>query len=462
MKMMNNIQKIQMKKIIIVLAAVMTSFSFAQEKKWSLKECVNYALENNISVKQAQLTNLNNEQDIKSSKGQFLPSVGAVASHNLNIGSQEIYTNNFVDQTNHSTNVGVNISQTIFNGFRNTNLYKQSQLNLEASELELSRIKDDISLNVVNSYLNILFNIENLAVAQSQFLFSEKQLTRVKDLVDAGVQPRGNLLDIEATLANDEQRVITAENNLILAKLTLSQLLQLPATDFDVSAIEVGSPSEQLLYENSNSVYNVAVENRSEIKSAEKNIEVAQLSTKISKAGYMPSLSASYSYGTASRFSNLNSLVSDGSGGFVEVKEAPIFKQFENNLGHSFGLNLNIPIFSRFQNKTAVAKSKVQEENALLNFEQAKLTLQSNIERAFADARAALKTYAAAQKSLSAQRLSFDNAQERYNIGAMNSFDLDQARNKLVTAEGSMINSKYDFVFKSKVLDFYAGKSLID
>jgi len=459
---MINLQPEQMKKIILVLTIAITSFSIAQEKKWTLQECVNYAIENNISIKQAELSNQTNSQEIIASRGQFLPSIGASASHNLNIGSQEIYTNNFVNQTNHSTNVGVSVSQSIFNGFKNTNLYKQSKLNLEASELELSRIKDDISLNVVNSYLNILFNNENLSVAQSQFLFSEKQLDRVSELVDAGVQPRGNLLDIEATLANDEQRVIAAENNLALARLTLSQLLQLPASGFDVAAIEVGSPSEQLLYENSNSIYSIAVENRSEIKSAKKNIEVAQLSTEISKSGYLPSLSFTYSYGTASRFSNLNRFVDDGSGGLIEVKEAAIFKQFENNLGHSFGLNLNIPIFSRFQNKTAVAKSKIQEETALLSLEQTKLTLQSNIERAFTDAKAALKTYTAAQKSLSAQRLSFNNAQERYNIGAMNSFDLDQARNKLVNAEASLINAKYDFVFKTKVLDFYAGKSLID
>ena len=439
-----------MKKSILILAVSIASFSFAQEKQWTLQECVNYALENNISVKQAQLNAQTNEQNIKSAKGQFLPSVGASASHNINIGSQEIYTNNFVDQTNHSTNLGISVSQSIFNGFRNTLLHKQSLLNLESSNIELDRIKDDISLNVVNSYLNILFNIENLAVAQSQFAFSEKQLGQVKELVDAGVQPKGNLLDVEATLANDEQRVIAAENNLALAKLTLSQLLQLPSDNFEVKAVEVGTPSDQLLYENSSSVYDVAVANRSEIKSAEKNIEISKISIDVSKSGYMPSLSASYSYGTGARYSSLTDT------------ELSMFRQFENNLGHSLGLSLNIPIFSRFQNKTSVAKSEIQEEVAQLNLEQTKLTLQSNIERAFTDARAALKTYLATQKSLVSQKLAFDNAQERYNIGVMNSFDLDQARNRFVNAEASLINAKYDFVFKTKVLDFYAGKSLLD
>ena len=163
-------------------------------------------------------------------------------------------------------------------------------MNLEASELELSRIKDDISLNVVNAYLNILFNQENLNVAAAQVAFSKAQVGQVQELVDAGVQPRGNLLDVEATLSNDEQRLIAAENNLALAKLTLAQLLQLPSAGFEVETVTVGTPSEALLYNESGSIYNIAVENRSEIKVAEKNIEVAEYGTKIAKAGYYPTL----------------------------------------------------------------------------------------------------------------------------------------------------------------------------
>ena len=441
-----------MRKIILGLTIVFTSLSFAQEKQWTLQECVNYALENNISVKQAELSNQTNSQEIIASKGQFLPSISAGASQSLSIGSTlDFVTNNRVSQTTHNTGFNGNVSQNIFNGFRTLNLYKQAKLNLATSELELARIKDDISLNVVNSYLNILFNEENLAVAESQFSFSEKQLERVKDLVDAGVQPKGNLLDVEATLANDEQRVIAAENNLDLAKLTLAQLLQLPLEGFGVSTIDVGSPSEQLLYENSESIFSFAVENRNEIKSAEKRIEIAKLGTEISKSGYYPSLSLGYRYSTGASFSDLEN-----------VSNPAFFGQLDDFKSHSISLNLNIPIFSRFQNKTAVTKSRIQEENTLLNLEQAKLTLQSNIERAFTDARAALKTYVAAQKSLTSQKLAFENAQERYNIGAMNSFDLDQARIRLVNAEASLINAKYDFVFKTKVLDFYAGKSLIN
>ena len=438
-----------MKNKITILLLLIGFVGMAQEKKWSLQECVSYALENNITIQQTSLNNGVNEQNIKAAKGQFLPSLGANVSQSLSLGNVELFPGSFVDRTFHSTNARVSVSQTIFNGFRTLNSYKQAQLSLEQSNLELNRVKDDISLNVVNNYLNILFNKENLAVAIAQFNFSKKQLEQISELVDAGVQPRGNLLDVEATIANDEQRVIAAENNLILAKLGLTQLLQLPSANFDIVSTEVGSPSELLLYNDSNQIYTVAVENRSEIHAAEKNIEISKLSTEISKGGYLPVLSASYGFNSAANFSNLS-----GSN--------PFFEQMNDNKGHNFSLNLSIPIFSRFSNKTSVAKSKIQEEQAQLSLDQAKLTLQSNIERAYTDARAALKTYVSAQKSMVAQKLSFDNASERYNIGAMSSFDLDQTRNKLVNSESSLINAKYDFVFKTKVLDFYAGKSLID
>lgn len=188
-------------------------------------------------------------------------------------------------------------------------------------------------------------------------------------------------------------------------------------------------------------------QNRNEIKVAEKNIENAMLSTELSKSGYFPTVTFGYGFNTAANFSNLSD-------------DNSFFQQINDNKGHNFNLNVNIPIFSRFQNKTSVAKSKILEENSKLDLEQAKLNLESSIQRAFTDAQAALKAYSAAQISLVSQELSFQNSQERYNLGSMNSFDLEQARIRLVNAQSSLINAKYDFVFKTKVLDFYLGKTI--
>jgi outer membrane protein len=439
-----------MKKLIITCSILFTTLSFAQDKKWSLEECVNYALENNISVQQAQNTLLLNEQDVKAAKGNFLPSLGAGANHNLSIGNAQIYAGAFVDRTDHRTNLNIRANQTIFNGFRNLNLKKQSILNLETNEYDLARIKDDISLNVVNAYLNVLFNKENIATAQAQYDFSEKQLNQVQELVDAGVQPKANVYDAEATLASDKQAITTAQNNYDLALLSLSQLLQLPYKGFDVAIMDVDMPSSTLLYNNVAPILNYAYENRSEIKLSEKNIENARIATEISKSGFYPSLTGSYSYGSSTFYSSSTD------------DEASFIDQIDDQKAHQFALSLDIPIFSRFANKTAVAKSKIQEENAQLNYEQQKLNLESDIQRAFADAKAAFNSYEAANESLEAQMLAFNNSKERYDIGAMSTYDLEQARVRLINAKNSLTNAKYDFVFKTKVLDFYAGKSLID
>lgn len=439
------------KSLVWVYATLFTVFIQAQDKKvWTLEDCVNYALENNITVQQGQNTLLINEQDITATKGNFLPSLGASASHNMGLGNQELFEGQFVDRTSHSTNLGIRVSQTIFNGFRNTNLHKQAQLNLDRNQLELNRIKDDISLNVVNAYLNVLFNKENLETAQAQLQFSNKQLQQVKELVDAGVQPRANIYDSEATVSSDEQNLTVAENNYNLALLSLSQLLQLPYDGFEVEIIEVDSPSAALMYNDIGPILDYAFDNRYEIKVAEKNIEGAELSTEISKSGFLPSVSFSYGFGSNVFYSNLSD------------DEASFMNQLNDNKAHSFGLSVGIPIFSQFQNKTAVAKSKIQEENSKLDLQQAKINLESNIQRAFTDAQAALKAYEAARKSREAQNLAFENSQERYNLGSMNSFDLEQSRIQLINAQSRLINAKYDFVFKTKVLDFYLGKPITE
>ena len=194
-----------MKRYLIIAVTLIAAFSYGQ-KKWTLEECVYHALENNISVLQQENTMLSNEQDIIAAKGNFYPSLNANINQGLSLGNVELFQGQFVDRTANTTNIGLNVNQTIFNGFQNTNLHKQAQLNLETSQMELNRIKDDISLFVANAYLNVLFNKENLEIAKAQLVFSEKNLEQVRGLVDAGVQPVANIYDAEATLANDQPR----------------------------------------------------------------------------------------------------------------------------------------------------------------------------------------------------------------------------------------------------------------
>ena len=433
---------------IILLIGVSTAVQ-GQTKKWTLKECVELALENNISIKQSMNTLKSNEQDIKAAKGEFLPSFGANLSQSANFGSAELFSGNFVDRRFYSTNGSLSLNQTIFNGFRTLNTYKQSQLNFERNEIELRRLQDDVSLNVASAYLNVLFNMENLETARSQYEFSQKQLEQVQNLVESGVQPVSNVYDAQANLSGDLQSLTVAQNNHKIALLTLAQLIQVPSEVFDVEVIQVEDPSPSIIYDDVKPIVEYALNNRNEIKIANKNLEIADVNIKLSKAGFLPSVSMGYGFNTGANFSNLS-------------EDSSFFQQINDNKGHGLNLNVNIPIFSRFRNQTAFARSKIQKDNVQLELDKAKLDLEANVQRAFTDAQAALRSYQASTASVQARELSFSNAQERYAMGALNSFELEQARLALINAKALSINAKYDFIFKTQVLDFYLGKSIFE
>ncbi len=433
---------------LIVLIGL-TSEVQAQNRKWSLKECVEMALENNISIKQSENNLKSNEQDVKAAKGDFLPSFGANLSQSANFGSAELFSGNFIDRQFYSTNASLSLNQTVFNGFRTLNTFKQSQLNYERNEIELRRLQDDIALNVANAYLNVLFNKENLETAQSQYDFSQSQLERVQELVDSGVQPLSNVYDAQATLSGDLQSLTVAQNNHHISLLTLAQLILIPADGFDVQVIEVDDPSPSIMYNDVSPIIDYALENRNEIKIANKNLELADINIKLSKAGFFPSISMGYGFNSGANFSNLS-------------EDNSFFQQFNDNKGHGLNLNVNIPIFSKFRNKTALAKSRLQKENAILEINRARLDLEATIQRAFVDTQASLRSYQASLAAVEARKLSFSNAQERYNIGALNSFELEQSRLAMINAKAILINAKYDFIFKTKVLDFYLGKAIFE
>ena len=451
--------------ILITLFVVLTSFG--QDKKWTLKECVDHALKNNLSVKRAMYTTDLRRQDITSAKGNMLPGVSASTSQNFNFGSYfDPTSNSRISSDSRSNSVGLNTSVTLFNGFSNKNNLLQSRTSLEASKLDLEKMKDDISLFIVNSYLEVLFSKENLKIAKAQLVISEQQLARTKDLVDAGIQPEGNLLEVEATKVNDENDVVTAENGLVLTLLQLSQILQVPHQGFDIEDIEVNISSVSLLYNNTDEIFNKAVESQPNIKSAELALQNSETEIKIAKSNYLPSLSMSaglnsvYSHRQGQSDDFLIPDPQNPTGPNILIKNG-LFNQLDNNLGEFVGINLSIPVFSRGQVKANVNRAKINQKISQVNLEDEKQALRETVEQAYLTAKAALKEYEAAEKSVKAQESSFEFAQERYNLGATNSFDFEQVRNRLVTAQSSLIRAKYNFVFRVKALEFYYGIPLI-
>jgi len=438
----------------IVLAAFLTSVNTFSQKKWDLKECVDEALVKNISIQQNRLSLELAKKDVEIAKGNFLPSLNANTGGNLNFGTGfDPTSQNRISTTFYGGSVNLSSGVTVFNGYRNTNTYKQAQLGVETSIYDLKKIENDISLFVVNGYLNILFAKENLSAARVQYEISKKQIEAAQSRFDSGVIPRGDLLNTQATAATDLQRVVTQENALDLALLNLAQLLQVSFEGFDVAPINVGMPSANLFYKNSSNVYDKSLETMPEIARAKVAIESADLSIDISKAAFLPLVTASAALSSNYGF-NLN--LPDG------FSNAGLSNQLNENFGYGVGFNVSIPIFNRFQTKNRVAQFVINKEISETRLESEKLSLKQTIEQSFLDVKTALKTFEASKISLEAQEEAFKNAQQRYNFGAMTQFDFDQVRTRLVNAEAALIRSKYDYVFKTKVLQFYAGELVLE
>jgi outer membrane protein len=454
-------------KLSLLIAFLTIAFSFAQDKQWTLKECVDHALENNLSVERAKLTTDLRNEDINTAKGSKLPGFSASASQNFSFGSGfDAASNSRVSVDRRSNSFGLSGSITIFNGFRIKNIYEQSKVSYEASLLDLEKMKNDISLNIVNSYLNVLFNKENLKIAESQLEISKQQFERTKGLVEEGVQPKGNLLEVEATKINDENAIVTAQNNVDLSLLTLSQILQIPNAGFDIQDVPISIESVALLYNNTNEIFEKAVNNQPEIKSAELGLKNAETQIEVAKADYLPSLTASAGLNTVYNHTQGRSddfLIPDPNnpGQSLLIKNG-FFDQIDNNLGQFVGLSLNIPIFNRGQVKANVNRAKINQKISAVNLSDQKLALREAIERAYINAKATLKEYEAADKSVEAQLISFEYAKQRYDLGVTNSFDFEQVRNRLVNAQAALTRAKYNYVFRTKVLEFYYGIPLVE
>jgi len=443
-----------LKTKILLFATLLVSITSFSQKKWTLKECVNYALENNISVRQNKLNIDLSTKDKDIAKGNFLPSVGASNSNSYSEGLSQDATGVLRNTKNFSSSLSGTVQGTIFNGYINLNTYKQAQLGVKSSELDFEIIQNDIALNVVNSYLNVLFAKENLEVAKVQSEISNTQIERANVQFDAGAIPKGDLLNVKSTAATDLQNVITQENSLNLALLNLSQLLQVPYTDFNIAKLEITSPQTSLIPINSNLIYEKAIKDRPEIKKAILNIENADLNYEINKGAYYPTVSYSGSLGS-SYFNQFNNLLP------FQTNDN-FFQQLNDRFTYGVGVSVSVPIFNRFQTKNSVAKAVISKEQTELSLENEKLQLQQTIEQAFLDVKAAAKTYEVSEISLEAQKEAFKNAQVSYDYGSMTLFDFDQVRTRLVNAEATLIRSKYDYVFKNKVLKFYFGESITE
>lgn len=444
----------------LVLILFVGLVSQAQSKKWTLEECVKYALENNISIKQSELDTQAATIDKKSALGNFLPSINTSASHSWNIGlNQDITTGLLRNQTTQFTSTGVNVGIDIYKGLQNQNNLRKANLALVASKYQLVKMQEDIALNVANAFLQVLFNKENLKVQLEQLSINEKQLIRSTELVNAGSIPRGDVLDIKANLALNNQNVVVAENALLISKLSLAQLLQLKDFEnFDVIDATSINEDATILSQTPSVILEKAKESRTDLKIAQTNLEIAQQNLAIAKGAFQPTLQGFYGFNSRVSYAEVATI----SGGTIVTKPAnPFWTQFSDNKGQSFGFQLSIPVFNGFSTKNNVERSKVNFEKSKNALEQQNLELQRTVYSAFTDAKGALNANASAISSLEARQEAYNYAKEKFAVGLMNSFDYNQAQTLLVNAQSEVLRTKYDYIFKLKILEFYFGIPII-
>jgi outer membrane protein len=430
----------------------------AQTKKWTLEECVKYAIDNNISIKQTELDTKTADIGKKDAIGNFIPSLNSNASHSWNVGlNQDPTTGLLRNQTTQYSSMGAGVGFDIYKGMQNQNTLRRANLSIVAAKYQLTKMQEDVALNVANAFLQVLFNKENLKVQQEQRTINEKQLARSEELVKAGSVPRGDLLDIKATVASDNQRVINAENALLISKLSLAQLLQLKEFyDFDVTDETSAKDENNILAQTPLAIYEKAKEERTELKIAKTNLEIAEKNVSIAKGGFQPTLQGFYNINTRISYADTFDFQTGTS-----IPAASFSDQFSNNKGQAFGAQLQIPIFNGFAARNNVERSKVNLEKSKIAVEQEELALQRNVYTAFTDAKGGLNAYESALSALDARQEAYNYAKEKYAVGMMNSFDFNQSQTLLTVAQSEVLRTKYDYIFKIKILEFYFGIPII-
>lgn len=446
--------KILQKSMLLFLLFILSLNLASQEiKVWSLEECINYALENNINVQKQELLVSTQEEILLQSKLGILPSFNGYVSHGYNWGQRvDPFTNEFATDRVRSNNMNLQGELNLFSGLQQLNMIKQNLLDLKAAQYDVDYFQDEVAISVATQYLQTLYYIEYVTINKNQANITQQQVDRTKKLIEAGTLTKGDLLALEAQLASEKLLIVQAENNLDLSYLTLSQLLLLPTpVGFEIERPELGLFGSTGI-QTPEQIFNIAVQLRPEIKSAETRLESTGKSLNIARGTYYPMLYLNAELGTG--YSGNNTMDTP------PYDPKPWNDQFEDNLYQVMDLSLRIPIFNGWISRSTVAQAKIDVENSMLDLKLQKNTLYQIIQLAYNDAISAANQYDAANVKVDANKKLFNYAEKKFEVGLINSIEYKNAKKDYNNALSELVQSKYDFVFRSMIVDFYQGKPL--
>jgi outer membrane protein len=431
------------------------STGYAQ-KVWTLEECIKYAHLNNLQIKRQGLLADVSQVDLQQSKFALLPNLNASFSHNLSSGrSLNTETYQWENRSQQDGSLGAGSNLTIFNGLQKFNSIQRNRFDFLRDMANVEKIKNDITLNIATLYLQILFSYEILELAESQRDVTLQQVDRVSKMVDVGNKARGDLLEIKAQLANDNLNVTNAENSLKISYIELIQMLELELDSTGSFKIERPVIPEIDVEEiqNVNELYATALNTLPQIRSSEFNLQGREKALSVSRGTRLPSLSMNGYY--YSRYNNTATNPLD------PYETYRYIDQIKDNQYRQLSLELSIPIFNRRQVESYISKSKIAVKDAQYELEQTKKNLYMDIQQAHSDAIAALEKYKASIDAVESNKEAFNYTQQKYEVGLVNSVDYNIAKNELLKASSNLLQAKYEYIFKIKILDFYMGKQII-
>lgn len=449
------------------------------QNNWDLKSCIDYAVKHNIQLKQAQINNEISKNNFDQTRASVLPSLNLGAAHTYNFGKTiDRFTNTFANTQVLSQNFFMSSNVVLFSGFAQYNNIKANEYNYLSSKESIKQQQNDLTLNLVNMYLNVIFTDELTIIAKNQFNITKEQLERTQKLVDAGSVAKSVQYDIEAQLANEQVNVTNAENNYQIALLSLKQLMNLDSLNsFSISKPSIDVEAQPILNMSVQSIYETALKNQPNIKATEYSFMSSEKALAAARGRRSPTISMNGSLGTGTsglakvvkgyNIVGFDTTAITTGGQYVLsprteliTEKKPFADQFKDNVNKSFGFTLSVPLFNGLQTHTSVKNAKLSLLNARYSQDLTKQNLYKNIAQAYASAQAALSKYMANKKSVEASEASFKFADQKFNVGAISAFDYNTAKNRLLNAQSNLLQSKYEYILRLKVLDFYQGKDL--
>ena len=433
-------------KISLALAALLTAGAVNAQEGWTLDRCIDYALENNIQVRQTDLSASHRDIEYNSARSNRLPGVSAGASQNWSFG-RGLTANNTYDNTNTtSTSFSIGTDVTLFAGGRINGNIKLAELGLEAAKSDLERIKDDVRVQVAQAFIQIVYNRSILDVAKNQVAIDSMQVERLSALEQIGKASSAEVASQKATLAQSQLSVTQAENNLNLSILTLTQLLELPSPEgFRIVAPQTDN-LEFSIPDSPETIYQQALGIKSSIKSEELRLEQSNMNIDIAKSGFYPTLSLSAGAGT--NYYTTSKFQSD-----------PFGDQLKNNFSQYIGLNLSIPVFSRNSNRNNVRSAQLNSMNQQMQLDNVKKQLYKEIQQAYYNAVASKSRYESSELVEASAQESFDLVQAKYEGGKASITEFNESKNRLVTAQADVIKYRYEYLFNTALLEFYRNSS---